>query len=139
MDRRHAAAVLAEAPAGAAATLAMLATGYDATFELPTGGAPLFATLYWRDGEIKAELSMSGRLDWCARGKLVIQDASLPETVVCALAGRRVDEVVELPFACPLVIEEAEEWGDGLRFELRLVQRMVDRATGRTWGGPRWS
>ncbi|WP_242154014.1 hypothetical protein [Sphingomonas sp. BAUL-RG-20F-R05-02] len=130
-----AAAVATVAPGGAAAVFAKLATEYETTFEVPTGGAPMFVTLYWRDGTIKAEISMAGSLDWC-RTELEILGHSLPETVIDTLPGRTVERIAELPFACPCKVERAESLTRGLRLRLQVGERLIHLSSGRIWDEP---
>jgi hypothetical protein len=128
-----AAAVITVAPEGPAAVLAELAKAFQVTFNVPTAGPPMFTTLYWLNGEIKAEISIRGKLDWA--GKLQLTDQILPESVISSLPGRRVDSVVSLPFACPCVILEAKE-RSGLVLDLEIDKRLVNCTTGAIWDEP---
>lgn len=130
-----AAAVATFAPGGAAAIFATLATNYETTFELPTGGTPMFATLYWRNGTIRAEISMAGKLDW-GRPSLEIYGDLLPDTVKDLLPGRTVDAVAQLPFACPCKIENVHDLDSGMRLDLEIGTRLVDLSSGCIWDEP---
>ena len=131
-----AAAVATAAPEGAASVFAQLSANYEATVVLPTDGAPLFATLYWRDGVIRAELSMAGGLDFC-RGQLELAGLELPDAMQGLLVPpRKVDDLAKLPFGCPCTVIHAESLNRGARLELELGKRAIDLSTGRIWDTP---
>ncbi|MBC3940603.1 hypothetical protein [Sphingomonas albertensis] len=130
-----AAAVAAAAPGGAKAVFAKLAIAYESTFEVSTGNTPMFVALFWRDGTIKADISMAGKVEWY-RERLEILGHLLPETVRESLRGRTVDSIAALPFYCACKIERAGDLVGGIRLDLEIGTRLVDLSTGRIWDGP---
>lgn len=130
-----AAAVASAAPGGTQAVLTQLASAYETTFELPTTDAPCYATLYWRDGTIKAEVTMEGRLDWCG-DRLVLMNQLIPLTMVTSLPGRTVDAFAQLPFPCPLKVAEADINGLDLKLQLEVGEHLVNCRTGAIWADP---
>jgi hypothetical protein len=131
-----AAAIAAAAPDGAASVFAQLATSYEATVVLPTDAAPLFATLYWRDGLIRAEMSMADGLDFC-RGQLDVPGLMLPDHMQGQLVPpRKVDDLAKLPFECPCTVIHAEPRDKGARLELELGKRLIELSSGRIWDDP---
>ncbi|NJR80047.1 hypothetical protein [Sphingomonas corticis] len=131
-----AAAIAAAAPGGAAAVLSRLAKEYDTFISFETSSGPFHATLYWRDGVIRAEAEVANRLD-LNREVLELERVKLPEMVEGALVGRKLRDVAQLPFDCDCVIEDAEEIRDeALRLRLDIGIALADCATGRIWPQP---
>lgn len=115
------AAIVEAAPEGSAATLARLATEYQTLVTIPTARDPLFATLYWRDGVIRAEISQGDRLDW-DRDRMEVTDIAVPATILAALPGRRLDEVA-------MLIPLKRQAGDGEeRLKAPLLPFKIDGA-----------
>lgn len=69
--------------------------------------ATLFATLSWRAGVVRAEMTGQSDLDWCEE-KLEGRRARLPDQAEAAAQDRAVSEVFELPFSCDCRIERVE-------------------------------
>jgi hypothetical protein len=130
-----AAAVATAAPGGIAAVFAQLATAYSMTFEIPTGGIPMFATLHWRDGTIEAHISIAEKLYWYGRSLEVLGN-DLADTIKNSLPGRTVASVLDLPFSCPCKIKSIQDLDRGFRLDLENGARLVNLATGRVWDGP---
>lgn len=129
-------AILNAAPEGAATVLSRLASSYETVVTLPTGRAPLFAALYWRDGCISADISVARQIDWCGE-RLDLLDATLPETVLTALPGRSVGSLIELPFRCDCEVQCVKPIaGMGLRVTLELRKHLLHMGSGRTWPAP---
>ena len=126
--------ILHSAPEGMANVLGRLAEAYEAQVMIPTGAAPLIATLYWADGCITAEISVAGKFDFFNSDRFEFKQTVLPDIVVDSLAGRPVSSVVELPFECPCTIESAETlgWG-GLRIKVEPGKSFIEMSTGRIW------
>ncbi|QCB43237.1 hypothetical protein E5673_14225 [Sphingomonas sp. PAMC26645] len=130
-----AAAVAAAAPGGAKAVFAKLVIDYQASFEMSTSNTPMFVTLYWRDGTIKADISMAGKLEWYGT-RLEIFGHFLPETASESLPGRTVDSVALLPFPCACRIERVRDLVGGTRLDLAIGTRLINLTTGRIWDEP---
>lgn len=134
-----ASAIARAAPEGAEEVLGRLAADYDTLVVLPTAVGPLYATLFWQDGVIRAEAELAGRLDY-ARGRLNVTGSQLPETVSTTISGRLVSDIVKLPFACDCQIthHEPREMGFVLKIEQRTS--LVNCEAGRIWPEPEgWS
>jgi hypothetical protein len=130
-----AASLAKAAPAGLLAVFAELANGYESTFELPTVSDPLYATLFWKDGVIGAEVTMAQKLDH-VRDELTIENFVLPDTVLTSLHGRPVSSFAELPFQCDCVVSSAEVRGNSVRLMLESTKRLVNLENGRIWDDP---
>ncbi|WP_242121930.1 hypothetical protein [Sphingomonas lacusdianchii] len=130
-----AAAIASAAPGGLVAVLAKLSENYDAFVTIPTSGAPLYATLYWRDGVIKAEADCRDRLDYC-RERLELRNVQLPDTVVETLAGRWVSETAELPFDLTCRITGGRENDASIVLDLDVGTSLVNCTEGRIWPQP---
>ena len=128
-------AVATAAPGGVAAVFAQLATAYSMTFEIPTDATPMFATLYWRDGTIEADVSIAEKLD-CYGTSLDILGNDLPDTIKNSLPGRTVACVAELPFACSCEIRSVQDLDGGFRLDLKIGTSLVNLSSGLIWDGP---
>lgn len=124
-----AAAVADAAPEGRAAVLERLASDYQTYVALPTSSGTMHCTLYWRDGQIRAEISKSGRID-VYQDRLELTGVKLPETVIAGLVGRSLDEIVELPFRSGCAITDVQETARGLRLTLDVDLSFVNLDTG---------
>jgi len=130
-----AAAIVAAAPEGSAAVLATLEKSHEAFVTIPTLEAPLFATLYWRDGTIMAEADCRGSLDYCQE-RLELRGVELPEAVLANIAGRPLSEVADLPFACDSRIARAGDNDEALVLHLDVQTLLVNCAERRIWAEP---
>lgn len=129
-------AILNAAPEGATAVLSRLASSYEAIIRLPAGKAPLFAALYWRDGCIRAEVTVARQIDWCGE-RLDLLGVTLPEAILTALPGRSVSSFVELPFRCDCEVQSIEPLDEvGLRVTLEPRKHLLHLGSGRTWPAP---
>jgi hypothetical protein len=73
----EAAAIVRAAPEGERAVLARLAREFETVVELPGSGRPAHATLYWREGVIRAEAAGAGAFEMWGQG-LETRDRSSP-------------------------------------------------------------
>lgn len=134
-----AAAIVAAAPAGSAALLAQLAEHHEAQVVFATGEAPMFATLYWRDGVIRAEVSASRTLDLC-ENKMELLSLTAPETIINAMPGRSLSQIAELPFQCECRVLRAESlYPTGVRLEIEIGKRLINLSSGRIWNDKAFS
>lgn len=131
-----AAAVVRTAPQGCATVLTNLATRFSTTVEFPTRGGVLCAQLYWRDGKITVEAWLPGKLLWMSN-KLKLQAEVLPEALVQGLQGRRLSDVVELPFGGDLTIIDARLAPYGLALTFDLGEMLVNCEQGSILGSSR--
>lgn len=128
--------ILEAAPEGASAVLARLTDSYETQVTIPTDAAPVFATLFWRDGCIDAEISAAQLLDWCGT-KLELYGLGMSEAEADAFGGLRVCDIATLPFGCACVISSSSGLNDGgTRLSIDPERKLIDLATGRTWAVP---
>ena len=99
-----AAAVAASAPEGQAVVLARLAEEVETQVQMTTASGDLYATLYWQNGYIEAEVSIPGVLETYSR-KIELR-ATLPATVIAAMTGRPLGDFVALPFRLATRVDE---------------------------------
>lgn len=126
-------AIVKGAPEGAAAVLGRLANGLETTTTLPTAGGPLYATLFWRDGVIQAELSMPGRLEWYD-GRLELSGVARPKRGASALSGLSVASIFDLPFQITAKIKSADmQEVDRIYLLIDPVEKLVNTETGAIW------
>lgn len=130
-----AAAIISAAPEGPASVLAILQNGHEAFVTIPTSVAPLFATLYWRNGTIVAEADCRGRLDYC-RERLELRGVELPETIVDTIAGRPLSQIADLPFACESRVDRVGEHDEALVLHLAVDTLLVNCVERRIWPEP---
>lgn len=124
---------LRAAPEGASAVLERLATSYETVVTIAAGNKPLYATLYWRRGCIEAELSSPGKLLFL-NGRLDLPHVNLPESVMDLLPGRKLSDVVELPFGSKCVIYKAKKLGpNGICLTLNTDTQMINLRSGEVW------
>ena len=126
--------VIKASPRGAASELARLNEGRNIVIEIPLKTSSLIARLWWSDGVIEAEVKMPPFLTW--RGTTVrLMRLGIPQTLLTAAIGLRIDQVVELPFPCPARIKSAKEF-HGPIFEIGQGPTwLVDTESGRMWSG----
>lgn len=126
-------AIAMAAPEGPAAVLGRLATAYETTALVPTRLGPLYATMFWRDGVIQAELSMPGKLEWFY-GRLELNGVVPPAHAVRTLPGRPVARVFDLPFETSALIKHVDML-EAQRICLHLdpAERLVNVETGVIW------
>lgn len=130
-----AAGVAAAAPEGRAAVLDRLAREIETQVVIPTGGGDMYATLFWRDGHIEAEVSLPGQLETYSN-KIELR-ATLPDTVLAAVADRPMCDVVELPFRLSTPVDEVDVCSGGwLKFKLDYRHSLVNLDTGAIWPDP---
>lgn len=127
-----AAAVVRYAPEGQAEVLARLAIDYDTVVQFVTPLGPVYATLYWRNGCIEAEISAPGRI--VKRGKYLewyeeVFDADDAQ----ALLGLTPFDVLPLPFDAKCTIKQATPLRRGVKMQLNSNRFLVNCATGRIW------
>lgn len=130
-----AAGVAAAAPDGQAAVLARLAGDIETRVVLATASGDLYATLYWQNGFIEADVSLPGRLETYSRH--IDLWGTLPATVLVATEGRPLGDVVALPFSLPTPIKHVEQRSNGwLRFGVDFAHSLVNCETGEIWPEP---
>lgn len=127
-----AAAVVRYAPEGQAEVLARLAIDYDTVVQFVTPLGPVYATLYWGNGCIEAEISAPGRI--VKRGKYLewyeeVFDADDAQ----ALLGLTPFDVLPLPFDAKCTIKQATPLRRGVKMQLNSNRFLVNCATGRIW------
>jgi hypothetical protein len=131
-----AASVAALAPGGAVAAFAPLATDQEVYIVIPTARGTMHATLFWREGTIKAEVDLPGVFS-CWGDTVEITKAGLPETVITALEGRPMSDVLPAPLASAGLITDASPLNNSgmrLRFEKPEDQALrVNLSTGKVW------
>lgn len=130
-----AAAIVRAAPEGATAVLARLGAELETTVTMPSDepGAPLYATLFWRDGILRAEASVAGGLDLNG-DRMELHAVRLPETLKSALVGRPLSHVIELPFGCDCIVTEVGDLSrGGMRVRLSIGHSLVNTGTGEIW------
>lgn len=122
---------------GAAAVLARLSNAYETLVILPTATGPMYATLFWRDGVIKAEVTLAGKLEWF-NGRLELRDVRLPETIIEALPGRPLSSLVDVPFGSTATVCAVDSTThDTLRLRVDPAAFLVNCDTGKIWNDPR--
>lgn len=127
-----AAAVVRYAPEGQAEVLARLAIDYDTVVQFVTPLGPVYATLYWRNGCIEAELSAPGRI--VKRGKdLEWYEEVFDADDAQALLGLTPFDVLALPFDAKCTIKQATPLRRGVKMQLNSNRLLVNCATGRIW------
>lgn len=110
-----AAAIARAAPEGQAAVLLRLSRDLETPVAIPTAYGPFHATLYWRDGVIRA-------------------DANNP---TADLVGNTLSDVADLPFAYDCAFErEAKSRVCDPSDCLQAAVLLVNTATGAIWTGP---
>lgn len=121
-----AAAVIEASPPGAAAILQRLKSELAMDVTLPTGTKKnLVARLYWHQGSVNAGIYHKDNL-YCWYGRFTLGGVSLPDTTIAVLPGRQLCDFVELPFAAPFRIDQAEMSGNYLTIIFDPGQRAVD-------------
>ena len=128
-------AIVDAAPEGAAAVLARLAVASDTLVAIPGGKVPLYATLFWHDGTICADITVAGALDYYSR-TVELKNLVLPETIVIAMVGRPLSEVADLRFHCDAKVTEVSGLAGGVRLHLDVGTQLVDCVAGRMWPEP---
>lgn len=127
-----AAAVVRYAPEGQAEVLARLAIDYDTVVQFVTPLGPVYATLYWRNGCIEAEISAPGRI--VKRGKdLEWYEEVFDADDAQALLGLTPFDVLPLPFDAKCTIKQATPLRRGVKMQLNSNRLLVNCATGRIW------
>lgn len=126
-------AVASIAPQGTAAVLAELASSYDVTFTVQTRTSPLYATLFWKDGVIRAEISKDRSFEWFGNN-LMLYGQAVSSTLLASIPGRDISSIVELPFALHATILDANERGSALCLKLQVNDRLLNLRTARIWG-----
>ncbi|SEL80453.1 hypothetical protein SAMN05216382_2684 [Sphingomonas palmae] len=131
-----AAAIARLAPEGTASVLSRLASDYETLVRIPTGSEPLFATLYWRNGVIRADVSVSGSLDWYS-DQLELRGTSIRKAQRDRLPGRPLSAIPGLPFKCDARISHVDaSRGKHLLVTVELGTELVNCATGTIWAKP---
>lgn len=127
-----AAAVVRYAPEGQAKVLARLAIDYDTVVLFDTPLGPVYATLYWRDGCIEAEISAPGRI--VKRGEfLEWYEEDFDAEDAQTLLGLTPFDVLPLPFDARCTIKQATPLRPGVKMQLDSSRLLVNCATGRIW------
>ncbi len=127
-----AAAVVRYAPEGQAEVLARLAIDYDTVVLFDTPLGPVYATLYWRDGCIEAEISAPGRI--VKRGEfLEWYEEDFDAEDAQTLLGLTPFDVLPLPFDARCTIKQATPLRPGVKMQLDSSRLLVNCATGRIW------
>ncbi|MCT8004021.1 hypothetical protein NZL82_19330 [Sphingomonas sanguinis] len=127
-----AAAVVRYAPEGQAEVLARLAIDYDTVVQFVTPLGPVYATLYWRDGCIEAEISAPGRI--VKRGEfLEWYEEDFDADDAQTLLGLTPLDVMPLPFDARCTIKQATPLRPGVKMQLDSNSFLVNCASGRIW------
>lgn len=127
-----AAAVVRYAPEGQAEVLARLAIDYDTVVQFVTPLGPVYATLYWRDGCIEAEISAPGRI--VKRGEfLEWYEEDFDAEDAQTLLGLTPFDVLPLPFDAKCTIKQATPLRRGVKMQLDSSRLLVNCANGRIW------
>lgn len=128
-----AAAIIRHAPQGQEDILTRLATGYDTFITLAAGDGPVYATLFWRNGCIEAEVTAPGRFEQSG-DMLEWYGAGLNKASVMALVGQSLSSVCPLPVdaACTIVAAVPLMSG-GVRLQFRGERSLVNCSTGLIW------
>lgn len=130
-----AAAVAAAAPGGQAAVLKRLAHELEARVVLPTPKGDIYATLYWQNGFIAAEVSKPGRLD--SYSDRIEVRAKLPATFLASAVSKPFNQLVDLPFSLSVPIDGIEECrGDWLKIRVEYGHSPVNCETGEIFAKP---
>lgn len=131
-----AASITKAAPEGVVAILDRLSRQLATDVVLPISqGRQLVSRLYWSDGIIKASQYRHKHVQY--RGtEVTLRNFPLPDTIENSLIGRRLDEVIELPKPCALIIREIERPYEGvLILHLQYVLHTLNCGQG-TIGDP---
>lgn len=126
-------AVVIHAPEGPKAVLARLAAHLETDVAFTTDTGPVYATLFWRDGCIKAEITAPGR--FAQYGEVFEwRESSLDHARVKALVGSPLTPLVPLPFdaACS-IIDAAPFHRGGVILGLKGGRSLIDCAAGHIW------
>ncbi|WP_343527856.1 hypothetical protein [Sphingomonas sp.] len=127
-----AAAVVRYAPEGQAEVLARLAIDYDTVVQFVTPLGPVYATLYWRDGCIEAEISAPGRI--VKRGEfLEWYEEDFDADDAQTLLGLTPLDVMPLPFDARCTIKQATPLRPGVKMQLDSNSFLVNCASGCIW------
>lgn len=126
-------AVVMHAPEGPSAVLARLGTTFETDVAFTTDAGPVYATLFWRDGCVKAEITAPGRF---AQYSDVFEwyEAALDEASVNALVGSPLSASVPLPFdAACFIADAAPSQQGGVKLGLEGGRSLIDCAAGHIW------
>lgn len=124
--------VLRATPDGMTAVLGKLSKSYETVVEIAAGNKPLYATLYWRDGCIRAKLTVPGQLTWAADSFFV--DVCIPETAAASLVGQSLASIVTFPLDLQNVIVDAENLkSKQLRLGIDNKKRLISLTSGEVW------
>lgn len=128
----RAAAILASGIVDRQAVLAKLSVSYDCRLALHSDSSPTYATFFWEEGTINAEVSMPGRLHWSHDG-LDLLGTQVPEVTRMTMTGRPLSDLADLPFGGQLLIERAEELPNGVRLQLEEQNLLINLGSGVIW------
>lgn len=123
-------AIARSIPGGVAGLLSPLATAYETTVFMKGKVSPIPVSMFWDEGSIGAEFDMA-EYGW-ANHRLEIRNGSFPETVLTALPGRRLSELVELPFEFEGKITEVHQRGD-LQVYTGFSEKLINLTSGAIW------
>lgn len=95
-------------------------------------GYDFYAAVTWCDGVIRGQVQPLGKADWAFEGDLLmIHELKLPETVIHALAGRRIGEVITHAFIpADALIASVRTSGQWTHLTLVIANRFLDEAAG---------
>ena len=117
------------APDGAATVLKRLARDLETQVVIETGAAPVYATLFWRDGYINAEVSQAKAFDIWSDSIEVQPGARTGRTKDAFVEGDRVGDFAAIPVARDVLVTDVSELNNGgirLRFERTYLLVNVD-------------
>lgn len=122
-----AAAIAEAAPEGVEAVLERLKSNLATEVLLPIGkGKRLAARLSWNYGQVTARIYRTGEITYRSN-VLTLFDVAVPATILTALPGKLMSDVVALPMHCPFKIEHvADRRAREMQFTLQTGNRIVD-------------
>jgi hypothetical protein len=125
-------AVMRASPESEQVILTRLASSYETLVTFMTERGPLYATLYWREGCVKAEVTVPGHLDWY-EGRLELFDCPLREEDIAPFVGRAVASLPDLPFSCEGKITEARSLRNCVKFVVETREALLNLDNGEIW------
>lgn len=122
-----AAEIVRLAPEGAAAALGRLARDLEAQFVIETDAAPIYATLFWRDGRVNAEVSQANGFDVWSSTIEVEPGARTGKAEDAFAPGDRVGDFADLPVARDMLVSSVAELDNGgLRLKFERVYHLAN-------------
>jgi hypothetical protein len=94
-------------------------------------GGGFQAALYWDDGVIKGDIESFIEGWRFEADELTITNHGLPQTILLSCPGRRLGEIVDIPFVpADALITSVKAVGNLLYFNLVIGRRLIDEAAG---------